>query len=261
MLINQVNLSAYLLGLGFDILSQLKINFWGPAMLDKIVRFLNRLLVNIILDIKFYNIETQPREGALIVAGNHLGALDAMIVFSVIDKRDYIVLVAEYHEDYAFRRWLAGIVGAIFVDRYHADFAALREVLKRLKEGGVLIISPEGTRSKTGGLLPGQPGTAYLASKTGVPVLPVSIIGSEDQLVVANMKRLRKSPVKVVFGETISFPAVPREGREQTLQEYTDEIMCQIAALLPAEYRGVYADHPRLKELLGEEGVESPLTQ
>ena len=221
-------------------------------MIDRIIRFLNRILVKLILDIKFYNLETGPREGALIVAGNHLGALDALIVFSVIDKRDYIVMVADYHKNYASRRWLGKIVGAIFVDRYHADFAALREVMKRLDKGGVLIISPEGTRSKTGGLLPGQPGTAYLAAKTGVPVLPVSIVGSEDRLVAANLKRLRRSPVKVVFGEVINFSPVAREGREETLQEYTDEIMCQIAALLPEDYRGVYADHPRLRQLVGE---------
>ena len=186
------------------------------------------------------------------MAGNHLGVLDALIVFSVIDKRDYIVMVAEYHKNYAFRRWLASIVGAIFVDRYQADFAALREVMKRLNQGGVLIISPEGTRSKTGGLQPGQPGTAYLAAKTGVPVIPVSIVGSEDRLIMANLKRLRRSPVKVVYGEAISFAPVSREGREEALQGYTDEIMCQIAALLPEEYRGVYADHPRLMQLLGE---------
>lgn len=225
-------------------------------MIERIVRFLNRVLVKSILDIKLYNIDTAPRQGALIVAGNHLGVLDAMIVFSVIDKRDYIVMVAEYHKKYAFRRWLASIVGGIFVDRYQADFAALREVMKRLNQGGVLIISPEGTRSKTGGLLPGQPGTAYLASKTGVPVLPVSIAGSEDSLVAANLKRLRRSPVNVVFGEVINFAPVSRGGREETLQEYTDEIMCQIAALLPEDYRGVYADHPRLKELLEENEMQ-----
>ncbi|MGB7093235.1 MAG: lysophospholipid acyltransferase family protein [Anaerolineales bacterium] len=225
-------------------------------MIARIVRFLNRMFVKAILDIKFYNLDSQPREGALIVAGNHLGVLDALMVFSVIDKRDYIVMVAEYHKNYAFRRWLGKIVGAIFVDRYQADFAALREVMKRLNQGGVLIISPEGTRSKTGGLLPGQPGTAYLASKTGISVLPVSIVGSEDRLILANLKRLRRSPVKVVFGEAIRFAPVSREGREQALQGYTDEIMCQIAALLPEECRGEYANHPRLKQLLDDKSLE-----
>jgi 1-acyl-sn-glycerol-3-phosphate acyltransferase len=172
-------------------------------MIERIARFLNRILIKTLLDIEFHNLDTAPREGALIVAGNHLGVLDALIVYSVVDQRDYIVMVAEYHQNYTFRRWMANIVGAIFVDRYQADYSALREVMKRLNKGGVLIISPEGTRSKTGGLLKGQPGTAYLAAKTGVPVLPVSIVGSEDRLVVANLKRLRRSPVTLVFGDVI----------------------------------------------------------
>jgi 1-acyl-sn-glycerol-3-phosphate acyltransferase len=221
-------------------------------MINWIARFLNRLLLKSILDLEFINLENAPRDGALIVAGNHLGVLDALLVYYVVDRRDYIVLVAEYHRQYAFRRWLAKIVGAIFVDRYQADFAALREVLQRLNEGGVLIIAPEGTRSKTGGLMPGQPGTVYLAAKTGVPVLPVSIVGTEDRLILANLKRFMRTPVKVNFGEPITFRPVSREGREETLQGYTDEIMCQIAALLPAGYHGLYADHPRLKEILNE---------
>lgn len=227
-------------------------------MLGRLVRFLNRLLVKIILDIEFINLESAPREGALIVAGNHLGVLDALIVYYVIDRRDYIVMVAEYHRQYAFRRFLAKQVDAIFVDRYQADFAVLREVLKRLAAGGVLIISPEGTRSKTGGLLPGQPGTAYLAAKSGVPVLPVSIIGSEDSLVMPNLKRLRRSPVKITFGKPLYFDPVKREHRQEILQNYTDEIMCQIAALLPEAYRGVYSEHPRLKEIIDEPGYRAP---
>lgn len=110
-------------------------------MLERFVRLLNRLLIKAILDLEFLNLETAPREGALIVAGNHLGVLDALIVYSVIDRRDYIVMVAEYHREYAFRRFLANLVDAIFVDRYQADFTVLREVLKRLKAGGVLIKS------------------------------------------------------------------------------------------------------------------------
>lgn len=221
-------------------------------MINRIARLLNRLLLKIFLDLEFINLENAPRDGALIVAGNHLGALDALVVYYVVDRRDYIVLVAEYHREYVLRRLLVKIAGAIFVDRYHADFAVLREVLQRLNNGGVLIIAPEGTRSRSGGLLPGQPGAAYLAAKTGVPVLPVSILGSQDHLILANMKRFRRTPVRVKVGKAISFQPLSRDGREETLQDYTDEIMCQIAALLPMEYRGVYADHPRLEEILGE---------
>jgi 1-acyl-sn-glycerol-3-phosphate acyltransferase len=227
-------------------------------MLERLARFLNRLLVNAIIDLEFVNLDTAPREGALIVAGNHLGVLDALIVYYVVDRRDYIVMLAEYHREHAFRRFLAKLVDAIFVDRYQADFTVLREVLKRLEAGGVLIISPEGTRSKTGGLLPGQPGTAYLAARSGVAVLPVSIVGSEDRLVMPNLKRLRRSPIRITFGEPITFEPVKRENCQEILQSYTDEIMCQIAALLPESYRGVYTNHPRLIEIINTPGYETP---
>lgn len=219
-------------------------------MIFRIARFLNRVLLNTILDFEFINLDNAPLSGAVIVAGNHIGVLDALIVYYIVDRRDFIVMVAEYHSQYAFRRWLVKITGAIFVDRYQADFTVLREVLRRLNDGGVLIISPEGTRSKTGQLLPGQPGTAYLAAKSGVPVLPVSIVGTQDSLILANLKRLRRTPVRITVGEPLTFQPISRQGRDQALQDYTDEIMCRIAALLPAEYRGVYADHPRVDEIL-----------
>jgi len=219
-------------------------------MIFRIARFLNRVLLNTILDFEFINLDNAPLSGAVIVAGNHIGVLDALIVYYLVDRRDFIVMVAEYHSQYAFRRWLVKITGAIFVDRYQADFTVLREVLRRLNDGGVLIISPEGTRSKTGQLLPGQPGTAYLAAKSGVPVLPVSIVGTQDSLILANLKRLRRTPVRITVGEPLTFQPISRQGRDQALQGYTDEIMCRIAALLPAGYRGVYADHPRVDEIL-----------
>lgn len=219
-------------------------------MIFRIARFLNRVLLNTILDFEFINLDNAPLSGAVIVAGNHIGVLDALIVYYIVDRRDFIVMVAEYHSQYAFRRWLVKITGAIFVDRYQADFTVLREVLRRLNDGGVLIISPEGTRSKTGQLLPGQPGTAYLAAKSGVPVLPVSIVGTQDSLILANLKRLRRTPVRITVGEPLTFQPISRQGRDQALQDYTDEIMCRIAALLPAGYRGVYADHPRVDEIL-----------
>jgi 1-acyl-sn-glycerol-3-phosphate acyltransferase len=141
-------------------------------------------------------------------------------------------------------------VGAIFVERYQADFVAMREVMKRLKNGGALIIAPEGTRSETGSLQPGHSGAAYLAAKTGVPVVPVSIVGTEDEKLVANLKRFQRAPVTIRVGEVYTLLPLPKENREGTIQDYNDEIMCRIAALLPVEYRGVYADHPRVDELL-----------
>ena len=78
----------------------------------------------------------------------------------------------------------------------------------------------------------------------------VAIVGTEDANVVAHLRRLRRVPVVIQAGEPFTLPPIEGQDRDAALQAYTDEIMCRIAALLPPQYRGVYADHPRLKALL-----------
>lgn len=218
-------------------------------MINRLVRLLNRLLVGSLIRLEIIGMDKVPVSGAYIATGNHIGLIDVMVVYYVLDREDIIMMVAEKHRKYAIIRMLVKSVGAIFVERYQADFVAMREVMKRLKNGGVLIIAPEGTRSETGSLQPGHSGAAYLAAKTGVPVVPVSIVGTEDEKLVANLKRFQRAPVTIRVGEVYTLLPLPKENREGTIQDYNDEIMCRIAALLPVEYRGVYADHPRVDEL------------
>jgi 1-acyl-sn-glycerol-3-phosphate acyltransferase len=119
-----------------------------------------------------------------------------------------------------------------------------------MKAGGILVIAPEGTRSKSEALAEGKPGVAYLAMKAGVPIVPIALTGTEDRLVLARLKHLKKSEIKIVIGPAFTLPPVKGRDRDAALRQYTDEIMCRIGALLPEKYRGVYAQHPRLKELL-----------
>ena len=112
------------------------------------------------------------------------------------------------------------------------------------------MLSPEGTRSPTAQLQAAWPGASYLAMKAEVPIVPVGLAGSEDKKFFFNLRRLRRTKVVVRVGEPFTLAPVSGEKREEALKVYNDEIMCRIAALLPAEYRGVYRDHPRLKELL-----------
>jgi 1-acyl-sn-glycerol-3-phosphate acyltransferase len=136
------------------------------------------------------------------------------------------------------------------LNRFEADYAALRQILARMEQGGMLVIAPEGTRSKTEALQEAKPGVAFLAGKSGYPVLPVALTGTEDRGIVQNLKRFRRSKIVVRGGELFTIELPKGKGREQAMHTATDEIMCQIAALLPEKYRGVYAEHPRLKELL-----------
>ena len=115
----------------------------------------------------------------------------------------------------------------------------------------MFTITPEGTRSKSGNLIEAKPGGIYLAWKAGVPVLPVALTGTEDALVVERLKHFKRLDIKVVAGPAFSLPReVKGKDRDAAMQQYTDEVMCRIAALLPQERRGVYAEHLRVKELL-----------
>lgn len=92
-------------------------------------------------------------------------------------------------------------------------------------------------------------GAVFLASKSGYPVLPIALTGTEDRGVLENLKHFRRTKITVTAADPLYIEIPTGKGREQAMRSATDEIMCQIAALLPEKYRGVYADHPRLKEL------------
>jgi 1-acyl-sn-glycerol-3-phosphate acyltransferase len=128
----------------------------------------------------------------------------------------------------------------------------LRQTLRRLKEGGILTMTPEGTRSKSGNLIEARPGGIFLAWKAGVPIVPVAITGTEDASVKARLKHFKRLHIRIVAGQVFTLPPIERKDRDALMQQYTDEVMCRIAALLPEERRGYYADHPRLMELLKE---------
>lgn len=216
----------------------------------KLARFIINLITHLAVRVQVHGLEYLPDSGGYVIASNHLGRLDAILVYSFVDRKDIIMLVAEKYQELALARWFVKQLDAIWVDRFNADFAALREALKRLHAGGVLVLAPEGTRSPTGALIEARPGASYLAAKSGATIVPVATTGSEDRRVFPRWRRLRRAQVVARAGEPFTLPPVPRQNRDAALGEYTDEIMCRIAALLPPEYRGVYADHPRLQELL-----------
>jgi 1-acyl-sn-glycerol-3-phosphate acyltransferase len=106
----------------------------------------------------------------------------------------------------------------------------------------MLVMFPEGTRSRTGGLSRGHPGTGLIALRTGAPVLPVAVTGTEHvRWPWIFLKPLSMRHVKVTIGEPFRLPPVERINSEAAT-EATTTIMRRIAALLPPQYRGVYAD-------------------
>jgi 1-acyl-sn-glycerol-3-phosphate acyltransferase len=184
-----------------------------------------------------------PPEGPIILASNHLNNADPPMIALAIRPR-YPMYMAKRE----MIRWpILGpafrIFGAFPVRRGEADLSALRAATEVIKGGALLVMFPEGTRTRTGGLTKGHPGTALIALRTGVPVLPVAITGSEGiGWPWLFLKPFSVRHVKVTIGEPFRVPPVERINTKSTLEAH-ETIMRHIAALLPPKYRGVYADN------------------
>ncbi len=219
-------------------------------MTKNILRSIIRTLIRLLAKVEVINIENLRETGSYVFATNHLGFLDALLAYYVLERWDFFIPVAEKWGENIFLRWLGKHLNMLFIDRFNPDIRALRMILRRMDAGEVLIIAPEGTRSRTEKMAEGKPGVSYLASKSQFPVIPVALAGTEDRILLSNIKRFKRTKVSVTIGDSFTLPPLPRKNKDEILQEYTDEIMCKIAVMLPEKNRGVYANHPRLKELL-----------
>jgi 1-acyl-sn-glycerol-3-phosphate acyltransferase len=211
--------------------------FHAPSCFQRLVRRLTVRLVRLLIRIEVEGLDKVPHSGPFILACNHLHIIDTPVVFSVMPSST-VFFVSDHMLKFPLVGWYLRQLGqSIYVARGKADRQALACALAVLGAGGTLAIAPEGRISRTGGLLQGQTGAAYLASRAGVPVLPVVVYGQED--VGRRLRRLRRVSAKVRVGTPMSFPAV-RVGTRQ-LEEYTEEIMLALARMLPQRYRGYYA--------------------
>jgi 1-acyl-sn-glycerol-3-phosphate acyltransferase len=184
-----------------------------------------------------------PKHGGVIVASNHLNNADPPMIALALGRPIVFMAKKEMLDvpvaGRFFRWW-----GTFPVRRGEADLGALRTATEVVRAGNMLMMFPEGTRSRTGGLGRGHPGTAMIALRTGAPVLPVAVTGTETIVWPRFFLRPRSvRQVRVVIGEPFTLERPARINAEAA-QQATDEIMRRIAALLPAEYRGVYADAP-----------------
>lgn len=173
-----------------------------------------------------------PRHGPYIIAANHLSWTDIMLIPVAIPGQ--VVYMAK---EEAFRGklgWLVRLLGAFPVKRGEADRQAMRTAVDLLKQEKVLVIFPEGTRSKTCTLAKAHAGLGMIALRSGVPVLPVAVWGSEHAL-----KKFR-SQVTVCYGEPIVFQPKGAKVTREDIESVTHEVMQRIAEMLPLRYRGVY---------------------
>jgi 1-acyl-sn-glycerol-3-phosphate acyltransferase len=185
--------------------------------------------------------ENVPRKGPLILVSNHLNNADPPILGSVTPRQVSFLTKQEW-----FKTPVVGVMfklaGMIPVRRFAADLHALRAAQKLLEDGGCLGMFAEGTRSKDGVMHEAEPGTALIALRTGAPVQPVAIWGTEGVKLPKDML-LSRTKVHVRFGKPFTLARPQRITRED-VERGTETIMRAVAALLPEKYRGYYADKP-----------------
>jgi 1-acyl-sn-glycerol-3-phosphate acyltransferase len=207
-----------------------------------IYRFLQRLLwavAHVIARVDVTGFEHVPQTGALIVSCNHLHSLDIPAV-GVVVPRWQAVFAADKYRAKLGGWFLDHVTRVIYVARGEADREATSKALAILRSGGALAVAPEGTRSRTGGLIPGKDGAVYLASRTGATIIPVAAWGQEHAL--GTWRRFKRPEIHIHIGEPIHLPPGAERARTGELHAYTDDLMLTLARMLPAEYRGVYAD-------------------
>lgn len=204
--------------------------------LQAVVRFLLRTATKT----EYIGVENIPQEGGVIFAFNHLSFVDTPLLLANPVRSDITGLITTKYEGKAFIGWFVRTAKGIWINRDIADFAAIKEASKALKKGHVLGVSPEGTRSKTGSMQEAKPGTIMIAVKTGVPIIPVGITGSETAF--QDLARFRRPHMTVRFGKPFTLPSIEPGNRSRELNEWTHKLMLKIAALVPEAYRGFYAD-------------------
>lgn len=216
----------------------------------KLLRAILRFLFSVLTDLRVEGLENVPTSGPHVLATNHPSLFDVALIFALLGSEDLATWAAEKYERHLLFGTLLRLGNTIFIRRGEVDREALDKAVTWLRAGKVFGIAPEGTRNHTGALLHGKTGVAYLARETDALIVPLAIWGTET--IAHELPRLRRARLTFRVGVPFHLPPPDPSERSSALRRDADEVMCRIAVLLPPQYRGVYADHPRLKELLEE---------
>jgi 1-acyl-sn-glycerol-3-phosphate acyltransferase len=183
--------------------------------------------------------ENVPRTGGVIIAANHPGHADVILLGYASPRQIFYMAKQELFQLHPLFSALIISVGAFPVRRGHQDLRAIGTSIKTVRQGKVLGMFPEGTRNRERGLTRGHNGAVRIALQTNCPIVPTAVFGISD-FSKHWSNPLRRPLVTVKFGKPICFPQGGHADQE-LLQQYTDQLMFAIAELLPPELRGVYA--------------------
>ena len=192
---------------------------------------------------KITGLENIPANGGAIIAPNHISFLDSALLMGILPRQILFVGKAEYLDDWK-TKYLFPATGMIPIDRSggKASTAALDAAAGVLESGRLFGIYPEGTRSRSGFLHKGRTGVARISMRTGAPVIPCGIVGTDKiQPPDAAFPKLFQH-CEFHFGRPIKPDRYVKRGADaRTYREFTDEIMFEIRELSGREYVDRYA--------------------
>jgi 1-acyl-sn-glycerol-3-phosphate acyltransferase len=206
-----------------------------------------RGVLHVICRIDRKELDLIPSAGPGIMVTNHSTNLEGPIYYVLLDPRKKTALGKRELWSHPVTRFFMQLWGIIPLNRGGPDRKALARAKAALQRGELLGIAPEGTRSASGQLQRGRPGAALLATGVDVPIIPMVQWGVQD--LMKNLKRFRRTRVHFRVGEPF-FLVLP-DGAEPTrddLRKMADEIMYQLAILLPKRFRGYYKDMSEMTE-------------
>lgn len=199
-----------------------------------------RFTLFVICNVNKKALKAIPRQGPMIMIGNHVNSLDVLAALTFSHPRKIYFLVKRETFEILILRFLFNIWESIPVDRGTADFQALNKAAGVLNQGHFIAIAPEGTRTNDGRLVQAHAGVVVIALKSKAPIMPTVQYGGEK--FYKNIKKLRRTKITMRVGAPFMIcPDSIYPGKEER-QLIADEIMYQVAKLLPAEYRGYYSD-------------------
>ena len=207
-----------------------------------ILRFIFRGVFHILSRVEITGKENIPSSGAYLIAVNHVSLFEAPLICAFWPCPPEAMGAVDVW-DRPGQSTLARLYGGIPVHRGDFDRRLIETVLSVLHSGYPLLIAPEGGRSHELGMRRAMPGVAYLIDKAQVPVVPVGVVGSTDDFLQQALRGKRPT-IEMRIGKPLDLPPIEGKGaaRRASRQRNADVLMTQIAALLPPEYRGVYAD-------------------
>lgn len=208
------------------------------VVIAKFLVMVVRFLIRALCSVDTSEIAKLPAQGPGLLATNHTSNLEGPAVFAMIWPRRATALAKRELWENPFTGLFMKAWEVIPITRGSVDMAAIRACVHALKRGRFVGIAPEGTRSKDGRLQQGLPGAALLALRGRAPIYPVAQSGFTD--IAKNIARVRKTRISIRLGKPFLVKPVKR-ATTQYLQAATDEIMAEIAKLLPPSRRGVYA--------------------